>query len=187
MQNESNSTKPQKGSEKVKPIEYALVAIIASAVGVMAVPDVVPEIDSMSGLAQLTQLQYQLDSYRSAIGNYRADHHVYPGYGYGRPGAWLHGAPSGLDFKRQMILWSDEWGHVGQMSPGIKELGPYLETGLLKNPINGLESVRLIVDGQSFPAEPDNETGWYFKPQTGELRANCDGKSTFTNQSYYQL
>ncbi len=174
-------------SERVRPVEYALVAVIASTVGIMAVPDMTPDVGSMAGLSQLTQLQYQLNNYRSALGNYKADHHVYPGYGYGRAGAWLHGELSGVNFKRQMILWSDEWGNVGQMTPGRMELGPYLETGLLENPINGLESVRLLRDSEPFPAEANGETGWYFKPATGELRPNCKGESIFTGQSYYEL
>jgi len=177
----------QKSSERVRPIEYGLVAVIASVIGAMAVPDMTSGVEGMTGLSQATQLQYQLDSYRSVIGNYRADHRVYPGYGYGQPGAWLHGEPSGVNFKRQMLLWSDEWGNVGQMTPGKKELGPYLETGLLKNPVNGLESVLLLRDDQEFPPVPSGETGWYFKPLTGELRANCLGSSPYTGQSYYQL
>jgi len=176
-----------KHSEKVRPIEYVLVAVIASAVGVMAVPDMTPDVGSMAGLSQVTQLQYQLNNYRTALDNYEADHHVYPGYGYGRAGAWLHGELSGLNFQRQMMLWSDEWGNVGQMTTGRMEFGPYLETGLLKNPVNGLDSVRLLRDDQAFPANPTGETGWYFKPFTGELRPNCEGGSTFTGQSYYEL
>ena len=183
----SPATTSKRDSERVRPVEYLLVAVIASAVGVMAVPDLTPDVGSMAGLSQLTQLQYELNNYRSAIGNYEADHHVYPGYGPGHAGAWLHGELSGTNFQRQLLLWSDEWGNVGQMSPGQKELGPYLETGLIKNPVNGLDSVRLIPDGQAFPATPDGETGWYFKPETGELRPNCEGTALFTGQSYYEL
>jgi len=153
----------------------------------MAVPDLTPDIGSMSGLSQLTQLQYQLSYYRGELDNYNADHHVYPGYGPGRAGAWEHGQLSGDNFTRQMLLWSDEWGNVGQMSPGRMVLGPYLETGLPKNPVNGLKSVRLVQDGYDFPPVPSGETGWYFKPATGELRPNCTGTSLFTGQSYYEL
>jgi hypothetical protein len=184
---QSSSSAAKERSERVRPVEYFLVAVIASAVGVMAVPDLTPDVGSMAGLSQLTQLQYQLNNYRGAIGNYEADHHVYPGYGPGAAGAWQHGELSGVNFQRQMLLWSDEWGHVGQMSPGQKELGPYLERGLLKNPVNGLESIRLIPDGQPFPTTPTSETGWLFKPETGELRANCQGTAPFTGQSYYEL
>lgn len=174
-------------SQKVKPVEYLLVATIASVVGVMAVPDLTPDVGSMEGYAQLAQLQYKIDSYRTTLEDYRADHHVYPGYGYGQAGVWLHGELSDLNYRRQLLLWSDEWGHVGQLDPGRKELGPYLERGLLVNPVNGLDTVTLVRDNQAFPVEANNMSGWYFKPQTGELRANCTGESTFTGQSYYQL
>jgi len=184
----SNTPDPAKRkSERVRPIEYALVAVIAGAVGAMAVPDMTPDVGSMAGLSQLTQLQYQLNNFRSAVGDYEADHHAFPGYGPGRAGAWMHGELSGVNFKRQMILWSDEWGNIGQMTPGRMELGPYLERGLLENPINGLDSVRLLRDNEPFPAVPGGETGWYFKPATGELRANCAGESIFSGQSYYEL
>lgn len=174
-------------SERVRPVEYLLVAVIAGSVGVMAVPDMVPDIGSMEGLTQMTQLQYQLNNYRSAIGNYRADHQVYPGYGPGREGARLHGELAGTTFKYQMQLWSDEWGNHGPLIPGVYELGPYLETGLLKNPLNGLETVRLLRDSEPFPSEPNNQTGWYFKPLTGELRANSTGGSPLIGQSFYEL
>ena len=174
---------------KKKPgaIQYGLTAAIAGVVGVMAVPDMAPEYSNMEGLTQLTQLQYKLDNYRGAIEAYRAQHHVYPGYGPGYANAYLHGQASGVAFKRQMVLWTDEWGNPGQLSPGRRELGPYLETGLIKNPINGLESVRILRDGESFPFEPSGESGWYFKPATGELRANCEGVSVFTGEPYYTL
>ena len=179
----ANSTK----SEKVRPIEYILVAVIATFVGFMAVPDLTPEVPGMAGFAQEARLQYELRVFRGALDEYREEHAVYPGYGPGRAHSYVHGDMSGLQFRRQMLLWSDEWGNVGQLSPGRMELGPYLETGLPKNPINGLKSVRLIQDGYDFPAEPDDTTGWLFKPETGELRANSAGGSPLTGKSYYQL
>lgn len=174
-------------SEKVSGIEYFLVATIASVVGFMAVPDLTPEVPGMEGFAQEARLQFELRNFRQALEDYREDHKVYPGYGPGRANSYLHGDMSGLQFKRQMLLWSDEWGNVGQLSPGRMELGPYLERGLPKNPINGLEHVRLIPDGMDFPVEPDGSTGWLFKPETGELRPNCDGGSPLNGLSYYQL
>ena len=177
------------GKQAKKPgaVQYGLVAVVAGVVGVMAVPDMAPEYSNLEGLSQLTQLQYKLESYRGSLEQYRAQHHVYPGYKPGRAGAWDHGQPSGVAFKRQMVLWTDEWGNPGQLSPGRRELGPYLETGLIKNPINGLESVRILRDAEPFPTEPSGTTGWYFKPATGELRPNCEGVSVATGEPYYTL
>lgn len=178
---------PSPKKEKIRPIECLLVAITATVVGVMAVPDFTPEVPGMEGFAQEARLQFELRNFRSALEEYREDHKVYPGYSPGRANSYLHGDLSGLTFKRQMLLWSDEWGNMGQLTPGRMELGPYLETGLPKNPLNGLESVRLIPDGMDFPAVPDETTGWLFKPETGELRANSVGGSPLTGQSYYEL
>ncbi len=177
----------QRTKRKPGATQYGLVAVVASVVGVMAVPDMAPEYSNMEGLTQLTQLQYKVENYRSALQEYRADHHVWPGYAPGRAGAWTHGQPSGVSFARQMILWTDEWGQPGQMTPGRRELGPYLETGLIKNPINGLDSVRILRDSEAFPVEPSGTTGWYFKPATGELRPNCEGVSAGTGLPYYSL
>lgn len=182
-----NAPEQPKQGRKPRLVEYGLVAVMSGVLGVMAVPDMAPDVSNMDGLAELTRLQAKLEVYRSALEEYRADHHVYPGYKPGRAGAWLHGAPSGVDFKRQMILWSDEWGQVGQLIVGRRELGPYFERGLPDNPVNGLESVRILRDNESFPEVPSGETGWYFKPATGELRANCAGTSVITGEPYFDL
>jgi len=173
--------------ERVRPIEYLLVAVIATVVGAMAVPDFTPEVPGMEGFAKEARLQFELRNFREALEEYREEHKVYPGYGPGRANSYVHGEPAGVHFKRQMLMWSDEWGHAGPLSPGSKELGPYLETGLPKNPLNGLRDVRLVPDGVPFPTEPDGRTGWLFKPETGELRANVAGGSPLTGQSYYEL
>jgi len=178
---------PKSRPRRPRVVEYGLVAVMAGTLGIMAVPNLTPKVSNMDGLAKLTQLQYQVDYYRGALEDYRAEHHVWPGYGPGRAGAWLHGAPSGVNFKRQMVLWSDEWGNVGQPILGSRELGPYLELGLPKNPINGLESVRLLLESESFPEEADGTTGWYYKPSTGELRPNCKGTSVVSGEPFYSL
>lgn len=178
---------PKAKASRMRPVEFVLVATMASVIGVMAVPDFAPGPIDMAGLAQLTQLQYQVDSYRGALENYRSEHRVYPGFTAGKPGAWLHGELSSYAYRNQLVLWSDKSGHSGMLTPGRMELGPYLEKGLPKNPINGLNTVLLLPEAYAFPDVPDETTGWYFKPKTGELRPNCKGKSVITGQSYYQL
>jgi hypothetical protein len=178
---------PKNDRERVRPIEYALVAIVAGVVGVMAVPELdVPKTD-MVGMAQVTQLQYQMGNYRDVIESYRADHKVYPGYAYGQRGAWLHGSISGTDFRRQMLFGSTEWGRTSPTDPGSYPFGPYLETGMIKNPVNGLDTVWLLADDQDFPAEPTGTTGWIYRPATGEIIANCEGVSVLTGVQYFDL
>jgi hypothetical protein len=178
---------PQQGSDRVRPIEYALVAVIAGAIGFMAVPALdMPEKD-MVGMAQTAQLQAKISAYRDTLDVYRAEHVVYPGYSYGQKGAWEHGPVSGVDFRRQLLFSSTELGRTSPVDPGNFPLGPYFETGMLTNPINGLDTVWLLRDKQPFPAEPTGTTGWIYKPATGEIYANCEGESALTGAPYYSL
>jgi hypothetical protein len=174
-------------NERVRPIEYALVAIIAGAIGIMAVPDLdLPRTD-MVGMAQVTQLQYKMGVYRQSLEDYREDHNFYPGYGAGQKGCWERGELSAEVYRRQLMQRSTELGLTNVNDSSRFPFGPYLSIGMIKNPVNGLDTVRLLRDDQDFPADPDGATGWLFKPATGELHANCDGVSAVTGISYFDL
>jgi hypothetical protein len=161
--------------------------LIAGTLGVMAVPSHTPKLMEIEGMAQLMQLEQKLEIYRMVMETYREEHKVYPGYGYGQKGSWLHGQPSGSDFTRQLIYCSTEWGRTSSSDPLSYPYGPYLYSGLPKNPINGLDTVRILTDDQTFPAEPDSLTGWIYKPATGEIHANSIGDSIVSGIPFYQL
>ena len=53
--------------------------------------------------------------------------------------------------------------------------GGYLREGIPQNPLNGLETVR-IVKGRPLSAEIDGETGWIYDPVADELSLNAPGQ-----------
>ena len=178
---------PKRNSERVRPIEYGLVAVIACAIGVMAVPDFKPAPTDMKGMAQFTQLQYKLDHYRDVLQSYRAEHATYPGYRPGTEQNQFDAPVSELHFRYQLLLGSSEAGYFNAVNPVNFPLGPYFETGMAKNPVNGLDSVHLLANDEPFPEVPDGQTGWVYKPATGEIRANCPGEMSLLNKSFYDM
>jgi len=52
--------------------------------------------------------------------------------------------------------------------------GPYLRTGLPRNPVNQQDSVRCV---PTLPLAPDGASGWYYVLPTGEIRANAAGQA----------
>ncbi|MFH1718501.1 MAG: hypothetical protein ABIF19_14190, partial [Planctomycetota bacterium] len=52
--------------------------------------------------------------------------------------------------------------------------GPYMMK-LPVNPLNHKDTVQVLADGDSFPANADDSHGWIYKPTTGEVRADCTG------------
>lgn len=178
---------PKRDNEKVRPIEYGLVAVIAGAIGVMAVPDFKPVPTDMRGMAQYTQFQYKLDNYRDVLETYRAEHDTYPGFIPGTESGDLDAPVSELHLRYQLLLGSSEAGYFHAVNPIDFPLGPYFETGMTKNPVNGLDSVQLLANDEPFPVEPNGQTGWLYKPATGEIRANSLGGLSLLKKNFYDM
>lgn len=156
--------------------EYALVATVMGTLGVMAVPQGEQDAGVLQGSAVTRQVELGLQDFRDAIVDYRVDHGVFPGYTPGAPNLQLHGPISKYDLRAQLTAWTDVWGNSSYSWMPRYEYGPYLLYGMPENPRNGLASVRLIDDGEDFPADADGRTGWLYKPETGEVRLNALGE-----------
>jgi len=47
--------------------------------------------------------------------------------------------------------------------------------------------VRFLGVNEEWPAEPDELSGWLYRPSTGEVRANCRGFVHGTQRRLYDL
>ena len=137
-------------------VELLIVVII---LGILAAV-VVPQFNSSSQSAKDAALEADLRIMRVAIERYATQH------GDEFPGT-IGGATNWANFVTHMTTQTDENG-----DPGTR-YGPYLRTGIPKNPYNGLNTgtVGLI------PVGPSNVTGWYYDPNDGDFRANAPGKT----------
>jgi hypothetical protein len=110
-------------------------------------PPVLPD-----GESPEAALASELGTLRQAVQLYRAQHD-------GLPDAHV---------VEQLLGTTDAEGHVVAGGP----FGPYLRQALPANPINHDASLRCV---DRLPVAPSGDSGWYYVPATGELRANVAG------------
>ncbi len=147
-------------------VELLIVVII---LGVLAAI-VIPQFRSSADETKESTLLSNLHPLRAAIELYFLQHDsTYPGT--------LNGNSTWDNFVTQMTTQTDEDG-----SPGTR-YGPYLRRSIPRNPINNLNTG--IVG--SIPGAPDDTSGWYYDPVTGELRANSSGTGPTTGLDYFDM
>lgn len=184
--------RPDGASERRNPtlIEYLLVAVAAAVLGIMAVPSPGARGADSEHAAELALAQRMSDTaeeIRAALGHYEFDHQSPAGYEHPRRELSARSLPSERNLRRQMAMRTNEWGTVGAATPSDRVFGPYLAGGPPVNPVNRSARVRVLADDEDFPAEADGQTGWIYKPLTGELRPNAVGTVPRTSLRYYDL
>jgi general secretion pathway protein G len=147
-------------------IEILIVVVI---LGILATI-VIPQFTSASQQARENTLKDDLRYLRVQLGVFKAQHRdVPPGY----PGGNRLAAPSEADFLAQMMQFTDESCNTNPVVTPVFKFGPYLGR-MPPNPLNGLDTIRVIGNGAAIPAA-DDTTGWTYKPQTQEFLANSTG------------
>ena len=145
------------------------VLIVLLILGILATI-VIPQFTSASQQARENTLRDDLRFMRTQIGVFKAQHRdKAPGYPGGNPAA----APTAADFALQMTTFTDETCATNATKTQVFKYGPYLSK-LPENPLNKLNTVLVVANGAAVPA-PDDSTGWIYKPQTQEFRANSTG------------
>jgi len=135
--------------------------IVVGILGILAAI-VLPEFQAHAAQAKEAAAKDTLRILREAIERYAAEHNdVAPGYPSNNP----------------------------TMIPNFLQFGSQLKNGgyisaLAKNPFNGIVSVRIIKNGELFPAAPAGVNGWIYKPETKEFRIDSIGTDSQGN-SYW--
>ena len=150
-------------------IELLIVVVI---MGILAAI-VIPQFSNASHVARENTLKDDLRYLRTQIVVFKAQHRdVPPGY----PGANPQSTPTVTDFIDQMTKYSNDKGVTSASGGAAYPLGPYLQK-MPANPLNSLNAVLIIANGQAMPKTYQGATyGWIFKPQTQEMVANSDQK-----------
>ncbi len=155
-----------KGKEGFTLVELLIVVII---LGILAAV-VIPQFGNASSEAKESSLMTNLAALRGAIDLYHIQHKdVFPGE--------ITGVQSWANFVTHLTTATDVDGNAGT------DYGPYLRTGIPRNPINGLNDG---IEG-AIPAAPDDSTGWYYDADTGEVRANSSGAGPTTGIDYFDM
>lgn len=167
-----------KGAQMRRARGFTLVEILIVVVllGVLAAI-VVPTIGRSTTNARETTLAMNLNLLRRFIPVYTGQHlEIAPGYPGGDPTA----SPTEEAFVDQATLSSTRQGTTATRGTAGYPLGPYL-SNIPPNPFNKLASIQVLANGESFPATADDNYGWIYKPQTGEIRpgnTGTDGSGT---------
>lgn len=144
-------------------VELLIVVVI---LGILA-GVVIPAFSGNTEDAKVSATVQNLQSLRASVDLYKVQHdEKYPGYPVGG------GTPTAALMVDQLTLASRKDGTTAALGTAGHPFGPYLKSGLPVNPFNGLADVAIVTDGTAFPTSGTDSTGWIYKPQTGELKAN---------------
>ena len=148
-------------------IELLIVIVI---LGILATI-VIPQFSNASINAKENTLKDELRYLRTQIVVFKAQHHdIPPGY----PNGDRYATPTAADFIAQLTRPTNEWGVTAAAASPVFKFGPYL-SAMPHNPLNNLQAVWVVDDGDPMPAPTGADYGWIYKPLTGEIIANCTG------------
>ncbi len=157
-------------------IELLLVVVILGILAAVAIP----QLADSSQEARASSLQTNLAVFRNAVEYYRTNHlGKYPGYPVGG------GTPTSTLANDQLILASKADGSTAAPGTATFGFGPYIRERVPENPINGLNTIQIVLDGAAFPPA-DDSTGWIYQPQLGKVRANSTGTAP-SGRNYYDF
>jgi general secretion pathway protein G len=148
-------------------VEILIVVVIIGILAAIAVP----KFSNASQVAREDSLKEDLRLMRTAIGVYKTQHFLNPGYPAGNSAQ----NPTQQDAFNQLLQYSDTNGNVSADSSAIYKYGPYLNA-MPPNPLNNSATWKILSD--SDPFIPDGTTGWLYQPSTGLLKANVPGQDS---------
>jgi len=156
------------------------ILIVVVLLGVLAAI-VIPTIANSGTSARESTLLANLNLLRRFVMIYTGHHcEVAPGY----PDGDTTAAPTNVAFADQATQASNRQGQTApDGTPGFG-YGPYLSK-VPTNPLNGLDTIQMLADGQAFPAAPDSSHGWIYKAETREIRPDNIGNGS-AGRAYYE-
>lgn len=155
------------GSRAFTLVEILIVVVLLGILAVVIVPMMSGSVIS----ARQSALECDLHMLRRYVLVYKGQHmEVAPGY----PDGDTTQAPTEQAFFEQITMASTAAGATAPPNtPGFPR-GPYLMK-LPVNPMNHKNTVQVLGDAESFPADADDSHGWIYKPATQEVRCDCAG------------
>jgi len=148
------------------------ILIVVMLIGVLAAV-VIPTVAKSGLAARESALASDLSLLRRFVLIYKSQHQeVSPGY----PNGVTTAAPTGDTFTAQATMSSTTEGRTAAVGTSGFPYGPYLSR-IPANPLNQLDTVEMVPNGQPFPVAADGSHGWICKPETGEIRADSTGTS----------
>jgi len=146
------------------------VLIVVLILGLLAAI-VLPQFSNASAMSRASMLADDLRVLRCQIAVFKAQHiDVAPGY----PDCDPTETPTEAAFISHMTQSSTAAGAVAAPGTAGYQYGPYM-LKMAPNPVNGLSTVEVLTDDQTFPSSADDSHGYVYQPSTLLLRADSDG------------
>jgi general secretion pathway protein G len=164
---------------QTKAFTLVEILIVVVLLGILAAI-VIPSVAHSTTMARETGLASDLSLLRRFVLIYKSQHmEVSPGYPNGDTSA----QPTADTVVAQATSSSKLTGETAARGTAGYPYGPYLSR-IPVNPLNNLDNIQIIPNGQALPAAADGSTGWVFKPETGEIRAGNTGVNA-AGTAYY--
>ncbi|MBN2457441.1 MAG: type II secretion system protein [Sedimentisphaerales bacterium] len=117
---------------------------------------------------------------RGAIEVYAAEHNgAPPGYLSGNTAS----RPTELIFWLQLVCSTNSGGQIAMVGTDGFECRPYLSDHA-KNTVNGLSTVSMVSNGDSFPEAPPENVGWVYQASTKTIKLALAGTDS-EQMSYF--
>jgi len=145
------------------------VLIVITILGILATI-VIPQFSTASETTRENTLKDEMRYLRTQLAVYKAQHEDRAA---GYPGGVVTATPTEAALVAQLTMHTDVTGNTSATATATFKFGPYLSQ-MPANPINGLNTVRVVPNGAAMPA-PDGSTGFIYKPQTLEIIPNLTG------------
>jgi len=152
-------------------VEILLVVVLLAVLAVI----VIPAFADSTKTAKQSALAQDLKVLQRFVLVYKGLHlEVSPGY----PGGNTSMTPTQAAFVAQATMATNTQGVTQPVGTAGYDRGPYVAK-IPANPVNGLNTIEMLGDGESFPDAADDSHGWIYKAATGEIRADSAGVDTF--------
>lgn len=147
------------------------VLIVLSIIGILAAI-IIPEFQDHAQKARETTAKDNLRILRTTIERYAAEHNgVPPGYADG-----VIVDPHSLLYA-QFTAYTSVTGVAAGVKSSVHYLGPYLPQ-IPENPFNGKTTIKILTAAESFPDPMPASDGWYYKPNTRQIRIDWPGNDS---------
>jgi len=156
--------------EQYEALPWTGITLFLAIVGLllfMAVPMRRPHLREMLAMQQRHSLRMAQEELARAVEEYHNDHGRWPGAEPVEAGALETGRYDAVWLVRQLEMHTDARGFVVPQFLTSHPWGPYLPTGIPMNPATGLNTVRLVEEGETMESANDGLYGWIYDPRTG--------------------